>query len=75
MKAFPHTYDQIIDGHVATCTNYGMDLRDWFAGLAMQTLINQEMTKAAGDFHLTKEELITGLAYHYADLMMREREE
>jgi hypothetical protein len=51
------------------------ELRDWFAGLAMQTLINQELTKAAGDFHLTKEELITGLAYHYADLMMREREE
>ena len=38
MKAFPHTYDQIIDGHVATCTNYGMDLRDWFAGLAMQSM-------------------------------------
>jgi len=37
MKAFPHTYDQIIDGHVATCTNYGMDLRDYFAAMALTT--------------------------------------
>ena len=35
MKAFPHTYEKTIDGHIATCANTGMDLRDWFAGQAM----------------------------------------
>jgi len=40
MKAFPHTFDQTLeDGRVATVTRLGMDLRDWFAGLAMQGLI------------------------------------
>jgi hypothetical protein len=65
MKAFPHTYDQIIDGHVATCTNYGMDLRDWFAGLAMQ------------DFMTSRDALeyeeIAELSYELAEQMMKAR--
>jgi len=69
MKAFPHTYDQIIDGHVATCTNYGMDLRDWFAGLAMQAILS----RADARFTTTLD-YVGGKAYQYADEMMKARE-
>jgi hypothetical protein len=64
MKAFPHTYDQIIDGHVATCTNYGMDLRDWFDGLALQTFLD----KYHSDTSVKK-------SYEVADEMMKVREQ
>jgi len=66
MKAFPHTYDQIIDGHVATCTNYGMDLRDWFAGLAMQAIVSKE-----GDYD---DHVVAKISYQMADKMMKARE-
>jgi len=66
MKAFPHTYDQIIDGHVATCTNYGMDLRDWFAGLAMQAIVSKE-----GDYD---DHVVAKISYQMADEMMKARE-
>jgi len=69
MKAFPHTYDQIIDGHVATCTNYGMDLRDWFAGLAMQAILS----RADARFTTTLD-YVGGKAYQYANEMMKARE-
>jgi hypothetical protein len=66
MKAFPHTYDQIIDGHVATCTNYGMDLRDWFAGLALPIIMpdNRGYPMDAAR-----------AAYKFADAMMKAREQ
>jgi len=69
MKAFPHTYDQIIDGHVATCTSYGMDLRDWFAGLAMQAIVNRSDARFS-----TTLDYVGGKAYQYADEMMKARE-
>jgi len=69
MKAFSHTYDQIIDGHVATCTNYGMDLRDWFAGLAMQAILS----RADARFTTTLD-YVGGKAYQYANEMMKARE-
>jgi hypothetical protein len=68
MKAFPHTYDQIIDGHVATCTSYGMDLRDWFAGYAMQALVNAQGEDFSADF-------IAEAAYEMANEMMKVREQ
>lgn len=64
MKAFPHTYDKIVDGHVATNTNYGMDLRDWFAGLALQTFLD----KYYPDTSVKK-------SYEVADAMMKAREQ
>ena len=67
MKAFPHTYDQIIDGHVATCTNYGMDLRDWFAAHAMQGMCSYDNSL---NYREIAEE-----AYLVADLMMKAREQ
>jgi hypothetical protein len=64
MKAFPHTYDKIIDGHVATCTSYGMDLRDWFAGQVLPKLIGGAEMKD-----------IAEAAYKWADEMMKAREQ
>jgi len=68
MKAFPHTYDKIIDGHVATCTNYGMDLRDWFAGLAMQSMNSRP------DYEDVPASVIALDSYTLADEMMKARE-
>jgi len=74
MKAFPHTYDQIVDGHVATKTNYGMDLRDWFAGQAMMGAIAHGLFNADKG---TKDSTvyISTIAYWYADEMMKAREQ
>jgi len=51
----------------------GMDLRDWFAGLALQSIIiktvvnhNIENREADNNYDAT-------LAYGYADAMMKER--
>ena len=59
MKAFPTSmnegYPQIIQG--------GMDLRDWFAGQVLPTLIG-----GAGMENITK------AAYKWADAMMKARE-
>ena len=70
MKAFPHNYERLIDGDIATCTNTGMDLRDWFAGLAMQAIIGST------EEEFTPEEF-DGLAkifYRIGDAMMKARE-
>ena len=67
MKAFPHTYDKIIDGHVATNTNYGMDLRDWFAGQALTGLLANTETKLNSN-------IIVAAAYRLANEMMEQRE-
>ena len=70
MKAFPHTYDQIIDGHVATNTNYGMDLRDWFAGLAMQAFVSSWVIK---NEYPEIDLIVAEHAYQLADNMMEAR--
>jgi hypothetical protein len=71
MKAFPHTYDKIVDGHVATNTNYGMDLRDWFAGLAMQG----ELASQDSENHWDSCNVLAHYAYSVADAMMKARNE
>jgi len=68
MKAFPHTYERMIDGDTATCTNTGMDLRDWFAGLAMQGLLANVKTSPEDIL------LICKASYAIASAMMEERE-
>jgi len=62
MKAFPHTYERTIDGDIATCTNTGMDLRDWFAGIALAECIGWG-----------EPEKVCARAYIYADAMMKAR--
>ena len=50
-----------------TRPNSGMGMRDWFAGLAMQSIISAKI-----DGH---HEVIADLAYDMADAMMERKEE
>ena len=59
MKAFLHT------------TNYGMDLRDWFAGLAMQG----ELASQDSENHWDSCNVLAHYAYSVADAMMKARNE
>jgi hypothetical protein len=66
MKAFPGTptFDQDAN---RTVWQEGMDLRDWFAGMAMQGLVTQQDWFNA-DWHLE-----ASAAYEIADAMMEAR--
>ena len=59
MKAFPDPNNT---------QSHGMDLRDWFAGLAMQGIISNE-----GDMPQHRQ-LNAEIAYKMADAMMKARE-
>jgi hypothetical protein len=61
MKAFPY-HDK------ALSFMQGMDLRDWFAGLAMQAMVSRQVSdpKHAEDY--------AHLAYMMADKMIKQRE-
>ena len=65
MKAYPYMHKHPTSGQTEIAT--GMDLRDWFAGLAMQ------------DFMTSRDELtleeISFFSYKMADLMMKQRKE
>lgn len=63
MKAFP-LVTQRPDGVVVEY-NSGMDLRDWFAGKALQGIL-------ACNYSVDEEPAV--LAYQYADEMMKARE-
>jgi len=65
MKAFPvqFKWGKELDGY------NGMDLRDWFAGLAMQGILS----RADARFTTTLD-YVGGKAYQYADEMMKARE-
>ena len=65
MKAFPNGIITNGDGLIIG-GQQGMDLRDWFAGLAMQGML------ANGQFYVSKN--TAKHAYYMADLMMEERE-
>jgi hypothetical protein len=64
MKAYPYMHKHPTSGQ--TEIEAGMDLRDYFAGIAMQTLIARQRTIHADD---VKE------SYEIADLMMKQRKE
>jgi len=61
MKAFPYFYRHPTSG--LSVTSDGMDLRDWFAGLAMKALVQSKPN-----------EFVAHIAYQFADEMMKERE-
>jgi hypothetical protein len=70
MRAFPSKNTE--DGF----ENYGMDLRDYFAGQAMPALvINKEVHKVifsiASQENETPEHCLAVMAYHIADEMMK----
>lgn len=68
MKAFP-TNIPTSSGGDGFRTDYGMDLRDYFAAKAMQALV-----KVVQDC-ITSPEEVSKLSYKYADVMMKAREQ
>ena len=65
MKAFPNGIITNKDGLIVG-GQQGMDLRDWFAGLAMQTFIADAKCFDSDD--------LVKFSYQMADLMMKARE-
>ena len=64
MKAYPYMHKHPTSGQ--TTMSDGMDLRDWFAGLAMQGLMIDNPSPACG--------YIATTAYAMADAMIQQRE-
>jgi len=62
MKAFPKINER------SSSVQTGMDLRDWFAGLAMQGILANEHTKPDSI-------IICKASYQMADEMMKAREQ
>jgi hypothetical protein len=68
MKAFPHSYKHPHTGLFVE--EPGMDLRDYFAGLAMQTLIN----KLLDGCNEVDDKCLAHDAYYFAELMLQQKE-
>jgi hypothetical protein len=64
MKAYPFLHKHPTTGN--TTMSDGMDLRDWFAGLAMQALLGYEESTLENDAEV---------AYKMADAMIKQRKE
>ena len=67
MKAFPLYFKHPTTG--AIVENQGMELRDWFAGLAMQSMLSEN-----SGVRYTTDELVY-FSYEVADAMMKARED
>ena len=65
MKAYPYMHKHPTSGQ--TTISDGMDLRDWFAGMALQGLLASEVNDNMDTFATT--------SYVLADLMMKQRKE
>ena len=59
MKAFPQAIEEAYYDH-------GMDLRDYFAAKAMQTLVDMDLDDSF--------DAVAEISYTYADAMMKARE-
>ena len=51
----------------------GMSLRDWFAGMALTSLDHGEIGKMAAGRKMKAVDVMAGLAYEFADAMLKER--
>ena len=70
MKAFPFLHKHPTTGE--TTLDQGMDLRDWFAGMALQSVIANYIDEDVTKNH----QFFTACAcYEYADAMMKARGE
>ena len=67
MKAYPYIHKHPTTGN--TKLEEGMDLRDYFAGLALPTAIKE--VEESETYSLTD---VSAIAYQYADAMMKARE-
>lgn len=73
MKAYPYMHKHPTSGQ--TTISEGLDLRDWFAGLALQGLLSnpklaEEIRKQGGAYS----GWIEDSAYSWADAMIQQRE-
>jgi hypothetical protein len=74
MKAFPNiqlTVSEMGQVRAINEVNAGMDLRDYFAGQAMQAFIMKGIIPVDG---LNKKQALVSMAYESADAMMEERD-
>ena len=71
MKAFPSSEAIYGSDVIGVKENSGMDLRDYFAGLAMQAFIMKGIIPVDG---MNKKQALVSMAYESADAMMEERE-
>ena len=65
MKAYPFQHKNPTSG--LTAASEGMDLRDWFAGQALQGLLASDVQDTINVF--------ASKSYELADLMMKQRKE
>lgn len=75
MKAFPHSF---VNERGNRCENFGMDLRDYFAAKAMQTLIAGTWDRSGDTNYIIDNDGHVSLhlrAYEHADAMMKAREQ
>lgn len=69
--AFPVEFNHIPKGSTLTTSNHpGMSLRDWFAGMAMGSVIQTSVRLGIAK----TDEDISSYCYGLADAMIRERE-
>ena len=72
MKAFP-TNIPTSSGGDGFRTDYGMDLRDYFAAQAMVGILT--MLRGGNEGLITVQESVSKYAYEWADAMMEAREQ
>jgi len=68
MKAYPYQHRHPTTG--VTTSSEGMDLRDYFAGLAMQATVQAWIAK---DIYPSIDLHVSNNAYYIADAMMKSR--
>ena len=71
MKAYPFSHRHPTTG--VTTSSEGMDLRDYFAGLAMQAYLMDEAILQDSDHSADWLRKTAVAAYEMADLMLKER--
>jgi len=68
MKAYPYSHKHPTTG--LTASSEGMDLRDYFAGMAMQATVQAWIAR---DIYPPTDMEVASNAYHVADAMMKAR--
>ena len=73
MKAYPFLHKHPTTGN--TTMSDGMDLRDWFAGQALQGILPDAFQEAPSNYPEGKlADTWSAIAYEIADAMMKARE-
>jgi len=73
MKAYPYMHKHPTSGQ--TTMSDGMDLRDWFAGMALQGILPDAFQQAPLNYPEGKlADTWSAIAYEIADAMIKQRE-